>query len=190
MISGKGNKDENVATDLTNACINAMQDKIAGVRSSSEQLLTGLMAKGIIIRSMLEKATRDLPTATKRSLQCSLDRMNAAFGTKKSGADAPVTTPAAVSAISAGVKVAPTSSVEATVKATKGADPLTPKRPGIAPTTTAAGNSAFDGYAFKKTNKAKRYEEFNKVGTRNYNTVCLYVPIVCACMYVCRSLFV
>ena len=76
-----------MAADLTVACINAMQDKIASVRSSSEQLLTALMARGIVTRGMLEKATRDLPTATKRSLQCSLDRMNSAFGTKKSVSD-------------------------------------------------------------------------------------------------------
>ena len=175
MISGKGNKDENVATDLTNACINAMQDKIASVRSLSEQLLTGLMARGIINRSMLDKATRDLPTATKRSLQSSLDRMNAAFGTKKSGADVPATTPAAVPVTSTGISVASTSSVETSVKAAKGADPLTPKRPGMAPTSTAVINAAFDGYAFKKTNKVKRSEEFNKVGTRYCNTFCVYI---------------
>ena len=100
LISGKGNKDENVAADIGTkphtykliihmcsyiqiraytclhtymsihtvdvaiACIAAMQDKIAGVRLSSESLLAALMSRGVVTKNMLDKATRDLPTGT------------------------------------------------------------------------------------------------------------------------------
>ncbi len=172
MISGKGQKDENVAFDLTTACINAMQDKIAGVRSSSEQFLTALMARGIVTRSMLEKATRDLPPAAKRSLQASIDRMNSAFGTKKSnGSDVSlIPSNASVPAAATGGS---TSMTEPTMKATTRNDPPSPKRPSTTSSLSATATSTstapsgastvYDGYAFKKTNKAKRYEEFNKV---------------------------
>ena len=169
MISGKGNKDENVAADLTVACINAMQDKIASVRSSSEQLLTALMARGIVTRGMLEKATRDLPTATKRSLQCSLDRMNSAFGTKKSVTD---NSSAAVSATALSSDKSKPVNVEAS----------SPKRPNASASAAAAASvaipAAFDGFAFKKCNKSKRCEEFQKV-VRHALYLSIFVYFIC-----------
>jgi hypothetical protein len=61
-----------------------MQDKTAAVRSLAEQLLTNLMSRGVVSRAVLDKATRDLPPATKRSLDPCIERLNASFGTKRS----------------------------------------------------------------------------------------------------------
>jgi cytoskeleton-associated protein 5 len=68
------------SSDLAVPLVIAMQDKTANVRLSAEQLLTILMSKSLVSRAVLDKATRDLPTATKRTLQPAIDRMMAAFG--------------------------------------------------------------------------------------------------------------
>ena len=68
-------------TDLVNPLVLTLQDKNAAVRASGEQLLTTLMASSLCSKSTLDKATRDLPPATKRSIQAVVDRAMAAHGT-------------------------------------------------------------------------------------------------------------
>lgn len=68
-------------TELVNPLILALQDKAAGVRSTGEQLLTALLAHNLTTKVALDKATRDLPPATKRGMQACIDRMMAAHGT-------------------------------------------------------------------------------------------------------------
>ena len=47
------------------------------------QVLTALLARALITKVSVEKASRDLPPATKRSLQAPLDRMLALYGTRR-----------------------------------------------------------------------------------------------------------
>ena len=68
--------------------VNALQDKTAAVRSLAEQLLGSLMARGAVSKAVLEKATRDLPPATKRSLEPCIERLNSIAGTKRAGGGA------------------------------------------------------------------------------------------------------
>lgn len=69
--------------ELASPLIVAMQDKTASVRAAAEQLLSSLASRAVISKMAIEKATRDLPPATKRSLQSAIDRIVAVAGTKK-----------------------------------------------------------------------------------------------------------
>lgn len=64
-------------SDLASPLLSALLDKNAPVRVLSEQLLTNLISKGIVSKSAVEKASRDLAPANKRSLQILFDRLGA-----------------------------------------------------------------------------------------------------------------
>jgi hypothetical protein len=66
--------------DLTASLVLALQDKTAAVRALSEQLLTALMSRSLISKVQLDKATRDLPPATKRGLDKTIAALMACFG--------------------------------------------------------------------------------------------------------------
>jgi hypothetical protein len=68
-------------SELVVPLVLTLQDKAAMVRASAEQLLTTLLAHSLTTKSALDKATRDLPPATKRGMQACIDRMMAAHGT-------------------------------------------------------------------------------------------------------------
>jgi hypothetical protein len=68
-------------SELVVPLVLTLQDKAAVVRASAEQLLTTLLAHSLTTKSALDKATRDLPPATKRGMQACIDRMMAAHGT-------------------------------------------------------------------------------------------------------------
>ena len=68
-------------SELVAPLVLTLQDKNAAVRSLGEQLMTALLAQSLASRAALDKATRDLPPATKRGMQVSIDRMMAAHGT-------------------------------------------------------------------------------------------------------------
>jgi len=174
LIKGVVSPTENIAVDLTVPLVNAMQDKTAAVRSSAEQLLSSLMARSLISRSVLDKATRDLPPATKRSLQPSIDRMNLIFGTKKSDgsfsaptAAVPTVAPSApviAAAASVAVKAALTSKpVSAVTTSAPGIPKPASVSASIAPESLAATVAdAGSQYVLKKTTKQKRCDEFYK----------------------------
>ena len=90
-------------SELVVPLILTLQDKAAIVRSTGEQLLTSLLAQNLTSKATLDKATRDLPPATKRGMQASIDRMMAAHGTAplKTAAVTTATTTAAPSAVDA-----------------------------------------------------------------------------------------
>eukprot|EP01041_Mallomonas_annulata_P000127 gene127-202_t len=81
--------------ELAAPLVASLQDKTAAVRSLAEQLLTVLLARTLMSKAALDKASRDLPPATKRTLQAPLDRMMAAYGTKKTPSATASTTTAA-----------------------------------------------------------------------------------------------
>jgi hypothetical protein len=70
-------------SDLPVPLVQAMQDKTAAVRSLAEQLLGLLNARALISKHALDKATRDLAPAAKRTLMPSVERMITFYGTKK-----------------------------------------------------------------------------------------------------------
>eukprot|EP01042_Synura_sphagnicola_P027019 gene27019-34905_t len=77
--------DKGDYTEIAGPLVAALQDKTAAVRALAEQVTTTLLARALITKAAVEKASRDLPPATKRSLQAALDRMLAAYGTKRAG---------------------------------------------------------------------------------------------------------
>ena len=70
-------------TEIASPLVITIQDKSAAVRQAGEQLLTALLAASLVSRTTLDKATRDLPPATKRAMQAAIDRMTSAAGTGK-----------------------------------------------------------------------------------------------------------
>lgn len=70
-------------TEIASPLVITIQDKSAAVRQAGEQLLTALLAASLVSRTTLDKATRDLPPATKRAMQAAIDRMMSAAGTGK-----------------------------------------------------------------------------------------------------------
>lgn len=106
-------------TELVNPLILTLQDKAAGVRSTGEQLLTALLAHSLTTKVALDKATRDLPPATKRGMQACIDRMMAAHGTA----------PARPVAVAAVAEVAPTPAPAAARVAE--APPTAPRRQAV-----------------------------------------------------------
>ena len=72
-------------TDLPTPLVIAMQDKTAAVRSLAESLLGVLNSRALISKTALDKATRDLAPAAKRTLMPSVERMIGLYGTRKSG---------------------------------------------------------------------------------------------------------
>lgn len=76
-------KAEHPLADLVPPLVACMQDKTAAVRALAEQLMLVMTTKGLIVRSAVDKATRDLPTASKRSLQPSIERMMNTYGSQK-----------------------------------------------------------------------------------------------------------
>lgn len=154
---------ENIGADLTVPLINAMQDKTAAIRALAEQLLGTLMSRGVTSRAVLDKATRDLPPATKRSLQPSIDRLNGMYGVRKSTdtqtvvqtsipAPAPTAAPAPV--------VKPVAAVRPAQVAVKPVEvPITAGSPKRNAGTIAEGSTS---YILKKTLKSKRCDDFYK----------------------------
>lgn len=69
--------------ELAVPLVACLQDKTAAVRTLAEQLTTALLARALMPKKALEKATQELQPATKRGLQPAIDRMIAAFGTRK-----------------------------------------------------------------------------------------------------------
>ena len=79
-------------TEMPAPLVLAMQDKTAAVRSLAEQLLWVLTARALVSRQSVEKATRDLAPAAKRTVMPSVERMLAAYGmAKKNGTTATAT---------------------------------------------------------------------------------------------------
>ena len=72
-------------SELPGPLVLAMQDKTAGVRSLAEALLGVLNARGLISRLALDKATRDLAPAAKRTLMPSIEKMVSSWGARRSG---------------------------------------------------------------------------------------------------------
>ena len=72
-------------TDLPTPLVIAMQDKTAAVRSLAESLLGVLNARALISKTALDKATRDLAPAAKRTLMPSVERMIGLYGSRKTG---------------------------------------------------------------------------------------------------------
>lgn len=70
-------RPEHACAELTAPLVTCMQDKIAAVRTLAEQVLYAMMTKNLISKVALDKAVRDLPPATKRSLQPSIDKLMA-----------------------------------------------------------------------------------------------------------------
>lgn len=95
-------------TEMPAPLVLAMQDKTAAVRSLAEQLLGVLTARALVSRQSVEKATRDLAPAAKRTVMPSVERMLAAYGmAKKNGA---IATTAVTSTSTSTVTAATTSS--------------------------------------------------------------------------------
>lgn len=72
-------------TELPVPLVLAMQDKTAVVRSLAENLLAVLNARALITKVALDKATRDLAPAAKRTLMPSVERMMQTWGTRRAG---------------------------------------------------------------------------------------------------------
>ena len=72
-------------SDLPTPLVIAMQDKTAAVRSLAESLLGVLNARALISKTALDKATRDLAPAAKRTLMPSVERMISLYGTRRAG---------------------------------------------------------------------------------------------------------
>lgn len=83
-------------SELVVPLVLTLQDKTASVRAAGEALLTSLLAHSLTTKAALDKATRDLPPATKRAMQASIDRMMAAHGTAPAKPAAAPTSVAAV----------------------------------------------------------------------------------------------
>jgi len=69
--------------EIAPSLVLTIQDKSAAVRQAGELFLTALLAASLVSRVALDKATRDLPPATKRAMQAAIDRMMIAAGTAK-----------------------------------------------------------------------------------------------------------
>jgi hypothetical protein len=178
----------NACLDLTSPLVTAMQDKTASVRTLAELMLSHLMVKGLITKASLDKATRDLPVASKRTIQPSIDRMMASWGSQRSNAtnethetsaviEEEVPQTVAVSTNSSTTASKPRSSSNPRLANNKTGSVIS--RPSSA--QTRAGTSALstaesmdnqdfaaslgsDGeWLLRKTNKTKRLEEFSKV---------------------------
>lgn len=115
VLSLKGDLSE-----LVKPLVETIQDKSAAVRATGEALLTALLAHNLTTKSALDKHTRDLPPATKRAMQASIDRMMAAHGTAPARpvAAAPVvaSTPAPAAATPAPAPAQPKSRPEPVVQ--------------------------------------------------------------------------
>jgi hypothetical protein len=175
--------------ELTVPLVLSMQDKTASVRAVAEQLLTALSAKAVVSRLAIEKATRDLPPAVKRTLATTIDKILLAHGTGSSGAasslpPAPVPSmsatvappqPPSASASKIDVQITKPSSLPPVPAATekekaKQAAPhaAAPSMVASASVTasedaaaaTAPGSPGRDSWLLKKTTKAKRLDEF------------------------------
>lgn len=90
-------RPEHSCTELVAPLVTCMQDKIAVVRTLAEQVLYAMMSKGLISKTALDKAVRDLPPATKRSLQPSVDKLMAVQVISAGSGSAPA--PAAASTV-------------------------------------------------------------------------------------------
>ncbi len=174
-VDGAGVRVE--CNDIADALVLSLQDKMAVVRTLAEQVLTALIAKALINRQAVDKATRDLPPATKRALQGSIDRMLAAFGTKRAaavGQTAPVAEAAHVEVKEeAAPAAAPVAAKAAAASSSAaGAAPRPAQTashaPAAAPAAVAvtASSSSEDhssgSESLKRTNKSRRNEEFFK----------------------------
>jgi hypothetical protein len=70
-------------SDLPVPLVLAMQDKTAVVRSLAENLLGVLTARALITKAALDKATRDLAPAAKRTLMPSIELMTKTWGSRR-----------------------------------------------------------------------------------------------------------
>ena len=153
--------------ELVDSLILSLQDKMAVVRTLAEQVLVALLSKSLISKRELERATQDLAPATKRSLQAPLDRMLLSYGTKRISAAAVAGTAgsnnqSSVPVISESDPIAPT----AAVLETKQPPVVTSVKAFSKPVSNVvedSGHSSVEAGALKKTNKAKRNEEFYKL---------------------------
>jgi cytoskeleton-associated protein 5 len=65
-------------TEMTPCLVESLQDKNSIARTNAESLLCNFMQHGMINAIILDKSVRDLPTATKKSIQPFIDRVLAA----------------------------------------------------------------------------------------------------------------
>ena len=121
-------------TEMPAPLVLAMQDKTAAVRSLAEQLLGVLTARALVSRQSVEKATRDLAPAAKRTVMPSVERMLAAYGmAKKNG------TTAATAATSTATTATTTTVAAATVPGiSEGAEGVNERVGGVSYDQTAA----------------------------------------------------
>ena len=121
-------------TEMPAPLVLAMQDKTAAVRSLAEQLLGVLTARALVSRQSVEKATRDLAPAAKRTVMPSVERMLAAYGmAKKNG------TTAATAATSTATTATTTTVAAATVPViSEGAEGVNERVGGVSNDQTAA----------------------------------------------------
>ena len=109
-------KTDHPCSELTVPLVTCLQDKIAAVRGSAEQILAVLMSYSLITKVTLDKATRDLPTAVKRTLTPIVDKLMALYGTATSATPSPSNTSTTTSTAAAAANNNPTSESTKTLK--------------------------------------------------------------------------
>lgn len=154
-------------SELVVPLVLSLQDKTAAVRGVTEQLLMALSARSAVSRMSIEKATRDLPPAVKRTLTGTVDKILAAFGSAK------------MDMASSGVSAADVPPPSAKMIAPETSDPALPPPPPVAQvekekevvpvasiveeqqaTVQAPPSPVRDSWLLKKTNKSKRLDDF------------------------------
>lgn len=165
-------RSDHGCSELVSPLIVCLQDKTAAVRSTADQLLLYLMTRSLATKTALDRATRDLPQATRRSMQGSIDRLMNAHGTGSADAGtsvhsapssvAPAEPSVPVVTTSSGVAVAPVAAVSvptvvepvvaAKKKVSVQANPGEAEEPQIA--TTDQAEAGVKGI-FRKTSKVR-----------------------------------
>lgn len=109
-------KMEHTCSDLTVPLVTCLQDKTAVVRQLAEQILAVLMGCALITKLTLDKATRDLPTAVKRTITPIVEKLMALYGTSStSNATSPTAAgvaPPSASTAAANANAAATTTME------------------------------------------------------------------------------
>ena len=144
--------------ELAGSLVLCLQDKMAAVRTLAEGVLTSLIAKGLINRGAVDKATRDLAPAAKRALQAPIERMLSSFGTKSIGG---ASVAAVEPALAAPVEAAPVPAASKRATVAKAAAPVAASAATVS-RVESVEEPADAAFPFKKSNKAKRNDEFYK----------------------------
>ena len=153
-------------SDLAPSLVVALQDKVASTRILTEHLMTALVGKGYMPSSAVEKSFRSLPPAAQRSLQAPKDRILAAEDSSalSGGTDnkkqAP---PAEIVEESVPKKMGrqPSKSLMKNAPSSnKVNDSVSASIPAPVESSSSSANNPY--FPLKKTNKAKRLDEYYK----------------------------